>query len=744
MIEPLNILATVPSGPPVPHLAIMVTRRCNMTCAHCSVESHPAIRRQPDEQQLLRSVREAAAAGVQSILFTGGEPMLRERVVLRLMKECQKLGVATALATNGFWGKTLEGARRRLRTLRRAGLNRLNVSYDRYHADFQGAEPILNIARAADEINFSFNIAVTRVADDPELEQIVAPFRELRRVRLRFYDVQAVGSARNLPPDSLRAETEGFCSACSSPAITDDGRMTACNGPSYFAKAPSPLHVGSLDQTSFDALASRHRADPILDTIRTFGPSRLRDKLKTIPGFEDFPFRQQYQGICELCHQITSHPAAVEALRKKLAEPAAVAERVAMQRVMAENKRSGLLNRDYANGVGACRAFLRAVSTTGDRWTAESRKVLGRADIDWNHLSDYLIACGMARLVLPVLEDAELRRWAPRFFAERIRQVAISEGLKELVLRDALQRISDVCGQLKTEGVLLKGAALLALSGPPDRAAQKLPARSAGDIDVYVPPRFAAKVRAQLLKVGCADTGKTIDLEHHHLAPVSYRGISIEIHTRIMPAFLGAPESDMLAHTRGVPDRGFEHLRTLSPEGVILHCAVHTAVHQFSGGFKAAWDLWWILASGEDIDWEQLHSWVDVTRVRRAFWGVLCVLASELELPVPFEFLRRAPRDRQQRKIELIARRRLFHAFDRTRELNPFSRYGVLLLLHNSRWDRLVFMAGILGKHLQRLRTIGRPSELISFTGIPGLLRGAISDWLRFRKASAGDAQSAE
>jgi molybdenum cofactor biosynthesis enzyme MoaA len=154
----------------------MLTRRCNMTCGHCSVASGPQVKGEPAEADLLGYLRQAATAGVRSIQLTGGEPMLREPLVLRLLHECQRLGLASAMTTNGFWGRTLADARRRLHTLRGAGLVVLTVSYDRYHSEFQDPQPLLNIARAADELNFPININIVRVREDPELRPIVAHF----------------------------------------------------------------------------------------------------------------------------------------------------------------------------------------------------------------------------------------------------------------------------------------------------------------------------------------------------------------------------------------------------------------------------------------------------------------------------------------------------------------------------------------------------------------------------------------
>src|SRR5690349_20962077 len=89
-----------------PTIAILVTRRCNMTCSHCSVESAPRVNTaDPSEAELLRIIREASAAGVSAIQFTGGEPMMRQKLVLKLMRETHRLGMASGITTNAFWGK---------------------------------------------------------------------------------------------------------------------------------------------------------------------------------------------------------------------------------------------------------------------------------------------------------------------------------------------------------------------------------------------------------------------------------------------------------------------------------------------------------------------------------------------------------------------------------------------------------------------------------------------------------------
>ncbi|MEB3306900.1 MAG: nucleotidyltransferase family protein [Cyanobacteriota bacterium] len=723
---------SIPSNPNVgSYLPVMVTRRCNLGCAHCSVESSPEVRgRQPTESELLDVVRQAASAGVRAVQFTGGEPMLRQRLVLRLMREARRLGMDSALTTNGFWGRTPNLARSRLRALLAAGLTRLTVSFDRYHAAFQGPEPAVNIVRAGDTLGFPVNINVTRVRDEEGLEAIVAPFAQLPAAQLRFYDVQPVGAAARTTPDhQWRAETSGFCSACEAATVTDDGRLIACNGPAYFTSPGHPLHLGSLRDRPLSTLLAAHRDDPLLDTIRTLGPERLRSELARIPGFEAFPFRDRYRGLCDLCLHITGDPSAVEALRGHLADGRLAAERHAMALLIADQRRSGALNRRIVNAEAAARLFHQGVTQGPGSWRAESSRLLGRADLDWQHQAELLVASGLARPLLPVLEDPELQRWAPEFFLSRVREAALRDGLRELVQLDVLERIDRALVALGGRGVLLKGAALLA------RRAERRVLRAAGDIDLLVPEPLAQPLRRQLLEEGFQGDHHAIRSAPHHLAPIVWRGVTIEIHTGIMPAFWGLPERQMLQRSWAVP--GFSALATLDHEGMILHAVAHSTTHLFGQGQKLAWDLDHLLLTAErPIDWSRLQAWVEACRVPRAFWVPCAVVARELNLGIPAAFLASAPVDRRQRQLELIAQRRLFTALETAFAINPLSRTAVFLLLHEGVRARLAYLNGLFGSAASEARRSAairsaaqRPSAL------PTHLREAWQQLRQFRAA---------
>ena len=78
-----------------------VTRRCNLHCGHCYADSHD--RDYPGElnrEEGRRLLEELAAFGVPTVLFSGGEPLLREDL-FELAALAKELGMRTVLSTNG-------------------------------------------------------------------------------------------------------------------------------------------------------------------------------------------------------------------------------------------------------------------------------------------------------------------------------------------------------------------------------------------------------------------------------------------------------------------------------------------------------------------------------------------------------------------------------------------------------------------------------------------------------------------
>jgi hypothetical protein len=723
-------MATTREAPVAKTVAMMVTRRCNMTCAHCSVESGPGVKSQPSSSEMEALVGEAASAGVQAFLFTGGEPMLRQDVVLRLIGIAKRAGLGTSVTTNGFWGQTLPAARQTLSALRKAGLTFFTLSYDRYHAKFQGPEPARNIVHAAEELGIPMNVTITRVVNDSDVNDLIKPFEGSRHPRLRFYDVQPVGRARKFSADSLRGETEGACQGAAIPAVTDDGRLTACNGPSYFQPVTSPLNVGSLDTSSLTDLLRRHRDDPILDTIRAFGPARLRQELSRIPGFENFEWKNSYSGICDLCIHINSNPEAVAALHERLSRPELIAERESSRLVLQGVRKRGETGRDHSIGVAAARLWMfaaRGVDVAQKQaWGDAAAKVFGRADFDWRQMADYIGACGLSTAVLPMVTRPAVARWAPALFAERIQADALKQGRRELVQRTVLRALDTELAELGAGGVLLKGAALMARD--PADAPGRLPRRGVGDIDILVRDGAAEALRKRLLERGWSGGADARRTGPHHLAPVFLHGLPVEIHTRIMPWFWRLPEREMLSHTQSAPN--FRSLSTLDTEGMMLHALMHCAAHLFGCGLKAAWDVAWLLEREPEIDADRVRSWADRCAMPAGFYLPAKVIRDSLEVAIPSKLLEHVPNEPRFGPLERVVRLRLFLAMEGAYELNPVTKHGIFLMLHRSWRGRALHVASLFAPHERESRAQAASRSPALSTQI----RESAASWKKYRR----------
>ena len=111
---------------PVPYyFSMAVTNRCQGHCIHCY--SHPQRKDNRSElttPEFLSVIDQAAGLGAFLIIFTGGEPLLRDDVT-ELVRRAHDKGFLTRLNTNGW---LLD--RKTIAALKKEGLNQCAVSLD--------------------------------------------------------------------------------------------------------------------------------------------------------------------------------------------------------------------------------------------------------------------------------------------------------------------------------------------------------------------------------------------------------------------------------------------------------------------------------------------------------------------------------------------------------------------------------------------------------------------------------------
>lgn len=83
------------------HIDIEITKRCNLSCVHCSAQSN-AKGKEMSFDEIKTILDKAVSLGLENIGFTGGEPLICKDKLMRLLGYCKQiLDLKTHIHTNG-------------------------------------------------------------------------------------------------------------------------------------------------------------------------------------------------------------------------------------------------------------------------------------------------------------------------------------------------------------------------------------------------------------------------------------------------------------------------------------------------------------------------------------------------------------------------------------------------------------------------------------------------------------------
>lgn len=187
-------------GRNVDYLRISVTDRCNLRCVYCmpaeGVKSTPCSEILRYEE-ILEVAGAARRLGIRHVRVTGGEPLVRRNPEF-LINGLKEIGFEDiSLTTNGLLLPAFAAS------LRKAGLNRVNISLDSLNPDtFRALTRVGNLDGAMDGIRSALeaelhpvklNMVVVAGVNDSEVETLAEwTFRE--PVHVRFIEVMPVGT----------------------------------------------------------------------------------------------------------------------------------------------------------------------------------------------------------------------------------------------------------------------------------------------------------------------------------------------------------------------------------------------------------------------------------------------------------------------------------------------------------------------------------------------------------------------
>ena len=292
---------------PVPcaGLLLTLTRRCPLSCAHCSTSS-TMTGEEPDAEQLLRFVSSFTTEDRPDVvMLTGGEPLLLPGLTRELAARIGTAGSRSVLLSGMFFARSGRIPPPILRAI--SAVDHFSASLDAFHErEVARADVFRAVRQILDSgVPVSFHLAGTG-PEDPYLSDVTGAIKRefADRVPMLVNEVRPVGRAAAWAatathrPDAGRALP---CAMAAWPVVAFDGAVLACCNQRTVDHRPAPAHLllGHVAEDDWATVRHRSLSSPMLRMIRAVGPAHLYDRYA--PGTGEC-------GYCTGCRRLPDHP----------------------------------------------------------------------------------------------------------------------------------------------------------------------------------------------------------------------------------------------------------------------------------------------------------------------------------------------------------------------------------------------------------------------------------------------------
>lgn len=295
---------------PVPGAGLLVplTRRCPLSCAHCSTSS-TATGEEPVAEQLLRFVGSFTAEDRPDVmLLTGGEPLLLPGLSRELAVRARAAGTRVVLLSGMFFARDGRIPPPVLRAI--GAVDHFSASLDAQHEREVPRRGVFRVLRQVLDAGIPVSFHLTGEGpDDPYLAEVTAEIRRefADRVPMLVNEVRAVGRAAAWAAAGVHRpgpERALPCAMAAWPTVAFDGAVLACCNQQAVDRRPAPPHLllGHIAEDDWATVRRRSLSSPVLRMVRTVGPTHLRGR---------YDFEADESGYCAGCRELSARPGVI-------------------------------------------------------------------------------------------------------------------------------------------------------------------------------------------------------------------------------------------------------------------------------------------------------------------------------------------------------------------------------------------------------------------------------------------------
>jgi hypothetical protein len=281
----------------------LVTYRCTYACDHCFVWGSPDAEATMTLAQLTSVIDQAAACGVETVYFEGGEPALAYPIVLAAAKHARECGLAFGLVSNCFWATSPEDARVWLQPFVALGIADLSLSSYAYFVEDADEDHLRNAVLAARSLGLP--MGVLEVGAPACLDIPGACSGDIGEVMHKGRAAVARAPGRpTRPPDTLVTCPYEDLARPGRAHVGPDGELQLCQGISagnvFTGGRGAPGEQAAPRPGGLAAVLEAYdpAARPVIREIVAGGPWTLAQSAGHTPQ------RELYADECHLCYEV--------------------------------------------------------------------------------------------------------------------------------------------------------------------------------------------------------------------------------------------------------------------------------------------------------------------------------------------------------------------------------------------------------------------------------------------------------
>lgn len=313
LVELLSLRSVSAAG-----VSLGLTRRCPLSCAHCSTNSTLTSEQAPAEMFIRFAGTFAIDNRPEILAMSGGEALLRPHLVRELAGRAREVGSRSTVLSGMFFARSRSIPREIMEAIR--AVDHFSASLDVFHEREVARLDVFRVLEIllGEGKDVSLHV-VGKSTVDPYLEKIIEEVQSTfdGRVPMLVNTVSYFGRARSWLTreevelaNSIEADP---CAMAAWPVVGFDGTIVACGNDDVLDRKTKHLQLGHANTDDWPTIKARCLGSSMVRAIRLFGPQYIAGHFR---GGES-----ACDGYCQTCMKLTPDPELEQRVSQIMARP---------------------------------------------------------------------------------------------------------------------------------------------------------------------------------------------------------------------------------------------------------------------------------------------------------------------------------------------------------------------------------------------------------------------------------------